>query len=202
MEVFRHMILGLNGDKENEVAAYLIKEHGFERRAFADPMKQSIAALLNIPYHEIDKYKNNSLVYVEIGEYASDQDAELRNPTFQFVNEGLSFRKFISRFADSHREVFGDDFWLDFTLPTSDFYSGKSIVVTDMRHDNEAIRVRSCGGFRVHVENPSTGPQDELSRELIDYYLVDDESITTRVEKMIVDLATIDFRYKMVMRDE
>lgn len=190
MEVFRSMILGLNGDKENAVAAYLIKEHGFERRAFADPMKQSIAALLDIPFHEIDKYKDNPDVIVTLYSASSK------------IASATTFREFITRFADSHREVFGEDFWLDFTMPTSGFYTGKSVVVTDMRHDNEAIRVRSCGGFRVHVENPSTGPQDELSRELIDYYLVDDESITDRIEKMIVDLATIDYRYKMVMRDE
>lgn len=188
------MILGLNGDKENEVAAYLIKEHGFERRAFADPMKQSIAALLDIPFHEIDKHKDNDNIEVRVANYS--------DPQSPYGYSGTTFHEFISRFADSHREVFGNDFWLDFTLPTNDFYSGKSIVVTDMRHDNEAIRVRSCGGFRVHVENPSTGPQDELSRELIDYYLVDDELVTDRIEKMIVDLATIDFRYKMVMRDE
>ena len=55
------MILGLNGLKgsgKDTVGAHLIKEHGFERRSFADPLKKSVAALLDIPYHEIDKWKN------------------------------------------------------------------------------------------------------------------------------------------------
>ena len=129
------MIIGLSGFKgsgKDTVAAYLMKEHEFERKAFADPLKESVAALFDIPFSEVDKLKNSdSAVTLDIdNRYHS-----------------VSFRQFLQRYGtESHRGVFGEDFWLEYTLPSNGSYYGRKIVVTDVRFENEATRIKELGG--------------------------------------------------------
>src|SRR5215467_14474429 len=130
------VILGLSGAKgsgKDTVAAYLVKEHGFERKAFADPLKKSVAALFDIPFASIDQFKNNDAMLVTI-EHRS-------NPSLHQTD--MTFRTLLQRYGtEAHRDVFGEDFWLDYTLPVRGYYPGRAIVVTDVRFENEANRVR------------------------------------------------------------
>lgn len=150
------MIVALNGLKQSgkdTVAAYLIKEYGFERRAFADPMKKSIAALFDIPFHEIDKLKTDdgfSVNLLDGGERISS----------------LTFREFLQRYGtEAHRGVFGENFWLDYTLPKNAYYAGRKIVITDLRFENEAHRIRDCGGYVVGIHRPGLDGSDLHSSE-------------------------------------
>jgi len=187
------MILGLNGLKgsgKDTVAAYLIKEHDFERRAFADPLKKSVAALFDIPYHEIDKWKNEE-VFVQLGDTAG---LTYKTGTFR----SMTFRQFLQRYGtESHRGVFGDNFWLDYTLPKDAYYAGRNIAITDLRFENEAMRVHSCGGFIVEVVRPGLDDKDQHSSELplnkrtIDYRLMNDSALLDlyeRTERMLTHL--------------
>lgn len=204
------MVLGLHGGKgsgKDTVAAYLIKEHNFERRAFADPMKKSIAALFDIPFHEVDKMKDDP--NATVGLRANWYDSSDRSPEPAMVpglSKGMSFSEFIEAYATkAHREVFGDEFWLDYTMPMTGFYSGRNVVVTDMKYDEEAVRIRSCGGYRVTVENPLVKQDNTVSPELIDYYIVNSgklDDFEHAIENMLVDLATADTRFKTALRDE
>lgn len=158
------MIIGLTGYKESgkdTAAAYLIKHHKFERRAFADPLKRSVAALLDIPFSEIDKMKNDP-----------NSGIELRGDSDTFI----MFRTFLQRYGtESHRDVFGKDFWLDHTLPMNGFYVGKNIVITDVRFENEFARVWALNGFIVGIDRPSSPlmPKDKHPSEDIDFNLPD-----------------------------
>ena len=133
------MIIGLCGFKgsgKDTVAAYLVKNHEFERRAFADPMKRSIAALFDIPFQEVEwlKVSRENFVWIE-----KDGVAE---PTAK-----MNWRQFMQRFGtESHRDIFGEDFWLEYTLPSNGHYHGRLIVITDVRFSNEAKRVKELGG--------------------------------------------------------
>lgn len=158
------MIIALTGKKgagKDTVAAHLIKEHGFERKAFADPLKRSVAALFDIPFTDVDKFKNDTKVCVELLEYASESDANIHDANYAFV-KGFTFREFLQRYGtESHRDVFGENFWLDYTLPLDGFYyQGKNIVVTDCRFDNEAKRVKKVNGQIVEVFRPGLPEQD------------------------------------------
>lgn len=149
------MIIGLSGQKQSgkdTVAAYLVKEHGFERKAFADPLKQSVAALFGIPFSYIDKLKmDDVLVGIgRIGQPEYDQWIQYDGE----VSKGLTFREFLQRYGtEAHRDIFGQDFWLDYTLPVQGFYPGRAIVVTDVRFSNEARRIRELGGMVVRILN-------------------------------------------------
>jgi len=155
------MILGLSGAKgsgKDTVAAYLVKEHGFERKAFADPMKKSVAALFDIPFSEVDKLKNDELNIVRLW-------------TAFGACHDMTFRTFLQRYGtESHRDVFGESFWLDYTLPVQGFYPGREIVVSDVRFKNEADRIRTLGGYVITIhresvvsdENPHRSEQIEF----------------------------------------
>ena len=163
------MIVGLSGFKgsgKDTVAAYLVKKHDFERKAFADPMKQSIAALLDIPFAEINKYKMDTTVNVAVLRNADQsyfQSSYLAKP--------FTFREFLQRYGtEAHREVFGQDFWLEYTLPSNGYYHGRNIVVTDVRYSNEAKRVKDFGGsiwFINRITNRSAF--DPHSSETLDF---------------------------------
>jgi hypothetical protein len=160
------MIVGLAGFKgsgKDTVAAYLVKQHGFERKAFADPMKQSIAAMFNIPFTDIDKYKNDSEIMVSIEACTNDGD------TWRYSSQ--TFRELLQRYGtEAHRDVFGKDFWLEYTLPSNGYYAGRNIVVTDVRFSNEAKRVKDFGGsiwFINRITNRSSF--DPHSSETLDF---------------------------------
>jgi hypothetical protein len=197
------MIIGLSGEigsGKDTIAAYLVKEHNFERKAFADPLKQSIAALFKIPFSEVDKLKNRD-VLVGIGEIGEPEYQQW----IQYVGiKGLTFREFLQRYGtEAHRDVFGKDFWLDYTLPVQGFYPGRAIVVSDLRFSNEAARVRELGGLvvrvrrRMYEEEEIAAPsvQRQHRSEVIDFdwdYLIDNNDtirdLYHQIEEMLSHL--------------
>lgn len=176
------MIIGLAGFKgsgKDTVAAYLVKEHGFERKAFADPLKQSIAALFNIEFHQVDQLKNDPDVWVALEVGCAESD---------YIDR-MTFRTFLQRYGtESHRNVFGQDFWIDQTLPVQGFYPGRAIVVTDVRFQNEADRIRHLGGTLWFINRP-TG-------EFSFVHAHSSEEIDFDTDLVIDNLGTIEDLYK------
>jgi len=178
------MIIGLSGQKQSgkdTVAAYLVKEHGFERKAFADPLKQSVAALFNIPFSAIDKFKNVEDLRIVM--------EDRNSPSMHYTD--MSFRTLLQRYGtEAHRDIFGKDFWLDYTLPVQGFYPGRAIVVTDVRFSNEALRVRELGGMVVRV-NRASYEQDPHRSEVIDFdwdYLIENDGTFSDLYMHVEDM--------------
>lgn len=176
------MIIGLTGKKESgkdTAGQYLVKQYGFERRAFADPLKKSVAALLGIPLEEVDKYK------LESGTYVTLEGEDEMGITVDIMSR-LSFREFLQRYGtESHREVFGLDFWVDQTLPVGGFYAGRKIVLTDVRFENETVRVFELGGMTVRLVRPDTDNSGDQHMSEQENYAVD---FTIRNDGTIEDL--------------
>lgn len=143
------MIIGFCGNLhagKDTAGAYLIKKYGFERRAFADPVKKSIAALFDIPYWEVDKFKNDPEVRVTVDVYDGDDVGEI------FAT--FTFRQFIQRYGtEAHRDIpeIGYNFWVDLTLPVGGYYAGRKIVITDCRFTNEVERIQMLDGFVIRI---------------------------------------------------
>lgn len=175
------IIIGLTGQKgagKDTVAAYLIKTHGFERKAFADPLKRSVAAMFGIPFHSIDSWKNNEFISVKI-------------LNCDGIMASLTFREFLQRFGtEAHRDVFGENFWLDYTLPMDGHYVGRKLAITDARFANEAKRVRAVGGHIVEVKRPGLSEQDQhrsedgLPEELIDAHILNEGAVDQLYEQI------------------
>jgi hypothetical protein len=146
---------GKRGSGKSTAAAYLIKEHEFELRAFADPLKKSFAALFDIRYHEIEKFKNDPNTFIEIRTVDTSYENEyLSGPV-------MTFREALQRYGtEAHRDIFGEDFWVDLALPLPPvgFYVGRKIVIHDCRFLNEAYRVKQLGGYVIDIKRP---PSDQ-----------------------------------------
>lgn len=192
------MIIGLAGKAQagkDTIGKYLVEQHKFERLAFADKLKEAVAALFDIPREWVDEWKNNELRSLDKVEVICVVDG--------LSEYSMSWREFLQRFGtEMGREVFGPNFWVDqvFVDPETYYhaeakYAGRKIVVTDVRFAGEAERIKSLGGYVVEVVRPSIESEDSHPSEVIDFpvdaTLYNDASILTlyeRVERVLNDI--------------
>lgn len=163
------MIIGLVGLKnsgKDEAGAYLMKEHGFERRAFADPGKKYMASVLDIPFSLIEQIKNDPEVRVEV----YDADDASGPDSNEISLSGMTFRQFMQNFIQNAKQIFGDKVWVDTVLPVDGFYVGRPIVITDCRFTIEADRIRQLDGYIVRIDR---------------YYATDDGHVSETQQSMI-----------------
>jgi hypothetical protein len=166
------VILGLHGlpgsgkDAFVERAA-LYSKYPVVRHAFADKMKASICGLLSISLERLEGLKRSDDPCLDLwGVEAPDGLRE------------FTMREFIQRYGtEAHRDVFGQDFWVDQCLPLprvmsvndihNNPYAGKLTIVTDIRFPNEAQRVQMLGGKIVEM----LGPDDIASEHRSDRHI-------------------------------
>lgn len=77
----------------------------------------------------------------------------------------VSGREFLQRYGtESHRDVFGSDFWIEAVV-----YEGRDdcdvLLVSDVRFENEAERIRSRGGEIWRVTRPALSATSSHSSE-------------------------------------
>lgn len=126
------MILGITGLAQagkDTIAKYLIENHDFERRAFADKLKE-FCYLINPELREA----------VE----AVGWENAKRIPTF---------RRFLQDVGHHARLTFGLYCWVDQILTTDETYS-RNVVITDVRYPNEFDRIQWLGGWLIRVIRP------------------------------------------------
>ena len=139
------------------------------RRAFADPLKFSFSRIFRpeITLEEAiewcDQLKLNSSVYVQ------EQDHTVTQVSGRMALQNHGY--------EGHREIFGDNFWLDYLLPMNnwhDKFDGADVcVVTDVRLDNEAQRIKDLGGFVWKIERDLDTFDQHISEQGISQELVD-----------------------------
>jgi hypothetical protein len=148
------------------------------RRAFADPLKWSFAriwfpdATLEEAVQWCDKIKLNSVIDAGNG-------------------VAVTGRRALQHYGyEAHREIFGEDFWIDQVVPMKNWRDKFSengrltdiCVITDVRYDNEAKRIREAGGVVWKIER-ETGTLDSHSSEAgIESYLIDYTIINTDLD--------------------
>ena len=177
------MIIGLHGQKRvgKDTVYQIIRElyPKAVRMAIADKIKESLAALFDISVEEIESLKETGFFTVK-GEG---------------IEQTLPWRVIAQRYGtESHRDIFGQDFWLDAALPPNqaiDAYKRKLIVVTDVRFLNEAKRITHYGGYVIEVKRPELGNKDShiseerLPSEWIDGSICNDGSLDDLREKVL-----------------
>ena len=188
------MLIGLCGGMKagKDTAFRLLDEMGApatERRAFAEPMKESFCEFLGITREDFETNKRNKnarITFTVDGEVTAD----------------YTLREAIQRYGDeAHRQVFGELFWVDLTLPFEVEHSDTTLCVTDARYYNEMQRVRDLGGYNVLIRR--TEPVDEatevsaahssetsIDMSLVDYIIdnteFDDDFETYKTQLQIV----------------
>ena len=93
---------------------------------------------------------------------------------------GMNGRTFLQRYGtEAHRELFGDDFWVDQVDWGLDC---DYLIFTDVRFANEAQAIRERGGEVWRIERPtaragSHASERRLDAELIDFTLVNNKDL-------------------------
>ncbi len=157
---------------KDTAANYLVEKYGYERRAFADKLKDSVAALLNINREQIERWKLDPDVEIQVVRKVKDGFSVL---------EWQTFRNFLQRYGtESHRDVLHEHIWIDYTL--AEYHSGLRWAISDLRFENEAKAVRSQGGKVVWITRPGVEGQEHRSEHKLpkDYYdalLVNNDSL-------------------------
>lgn len=166
------MIIGLNGRlKAGKDTTYGIIKELYEddylvtQVSFAKALKSSAAASIGVSVVSLENWKGDEEVY-------------FTRP------DGSKFtaREYLQWYGtEGHREVFGDNFWVDMALPYTregqvQKYDDAIYVVTDMRFPNEAQRVIDLGGHTVKVVREaetkfSAHPSEQNIDHMIQYKL-------------------------------
>lgn len=194
------MLLGLNGKLQSgkDTTYGIIKEFypEAERISFAEKLKQSAAAALNITEEVLEELKN-----IEVYRYALIGNSISNGPFLVPDIPQFSVREYLQRVGtEAGRNVFGEDFWVDQALPSNTKHDDKLLVVTDMRFPNEVDRVIELGGITVRVNRftetaHGNHPSEQIINDaMIDYELDNTghiEELKIKVKEMLTTLKEI-----------
>jgi len=153
------MIIGLTGyarSGKDTVANILVKNYGFKRVAFADPIRKLL-------------YETNPVV----------KDGDYR---LQGVVDGYGWdvaktafpevRRLLQDLGVGARQVFGEDFWVERSL--SSIFEHENAVITDVRFINEAEMVKHQDGQIWRIKRMGVAAVNEhVSEQEMDGYKVD-----------------------------
>lgn len=190
------MLVGFNGlkssgkDTAGTRLAAMVEQDAF-RLSFARQLKESAAALFDIPVEDWETYKNDPTVQIHLAVGWRDSGftdkvfdgEELQEPN---VIRTFTAREFLQRYGtESHRAIFGDNFWIDQALDNRIAFGSPSSLyyVTDCRFVNEARAIRDRYGVIVRV----IGPEDESADTHVSEAPLPDEYITFEIDNTIRD---------------
>ena len=166
-------IIGLNGfarSGKDTVAGFIREIHGGEVEivAFADLIKLSAARALKACTDPDDVGLNAVRQWAD--EFKQGYSVRIFDRVGHQVG-GMMGREFLQRYGtEAHRELFGDDFWVD----QIDWDRECDVLVfTDVRFANEARAIRQRGGQVWRIERPSSRAGAHASEQPLDPGLVD-----------------------------
>jgi hypothetical protein len=162
------MIIGLCGYAQSgkDTAADLLAQYGFERRAFADALREvvyRIDPLIPIPADSLDgTYRLQHIVDGWGWDFAKTAYPEVRRLLQVTGTEAV-------------RQVLGESIWVDHIM--DGIVGDENIVITDVRYPDEVAAVKEAGGIVVWIHRDGVGPvnshasDNALSAENADYIL-------------------------------
>lgn len=166
------MIIGLTGAAgagKNTVAEILVEEYGFQAISFAGPIYDAVSAITGLPV-----------------EYLQDRSKKERPIGWL----GSSPRELLQTLGTEWgREMIHENLWIIIALNkvSKITEAGGSVVVTDVRFDNEAIALTLAGGSIWQVNRPcenSCGRKERchesengISPELVDVAISNDTTL-------------------------
>jgi hypothetical protein len=172
------MIIGLHGPKEcgKNTAAQLLTDYyypkGYEIKELSFAKKLKASALEALEIHETEE-----ISYEKIADLLKqDGKIHVNIPGLNWVDEddnpiGSSFaitgREYLQYYGtEAHREIFGQDFWVDAALPKDYVDNPASLtLVTDVRFPNEAERIKKLNGRIIQIVRPGYGEGDAHASE-------------------------------------
>ena len=147
------MIIGVTGyaqSGKDTVAQFLIDHHGFERVAFADPIREMLYEMDPVIPSNEDVYSLRVLVD-SLGWEAAKREPEVR--------------RLLQELGVSARLIVDENIWI--TVAAKKMYDPeKNYVITDVRFENEAAAVKIMGGQLWRIKRSGVGPVNEHISEM------------------------------------
>jgi hypothetical protein len=172
-------IIGILGQKRNgkdTIADYLVSNNNYEKKAFAEPIKELCKVLFN--------YSDDQLH----GESKEEEDEYWKitpRETFQFV--GTEFGR---NLLPKYLPWVGENFWVLKLMKYCQNNSNKNICIPDVRRQNEAAAIKENGGFIIKVVKPDIKSNDnhisetEVDEIPYDYLIINDGSLEELYQKI------------------
>jgi hypothetical protein len=189
------------------------------RRAFADPLKLSAFrifkpdATLEEAIEWANDFKSSGRVIVL--EKRPEPHPEVEGCPDEIVDDlmvSMTGREFLQNYGtESHRDVFGPNFWVNHLLPIKNgplaekFDNADIGVITDLRFPNEAERVNLVGGEVWWIDRPereqgdSHASEQHLDERLI-HRTIRNHGTLAHFEEMVERTIESYFKYGKVAR--
>jgi hypothetical protein len=150
-------------------------------RGFTDMMKLSLAKSFTDSSSWIEAFKLYGKVTLDVWGDGTQ--------TYE-----LTGRQMLQRYGtEAHRDVFGKNFWIDMLLPEDweqNFGNKQIALITDLRFESEAARVKELGGEIWRVMRPGLETSDDhateqpISDDWIDATLINDSDLENLYEQV------------------
>lgn len=178
------LITGEAGHGKDTIGEYLVKNHGYLRTAFADPLKKEIIdayknapELIDMAFMNIRELKNTAVERFAL-KYCSDKDyvatviktfeaedlvlaASQGRGVFtaeERLDQPRSMRRIAQTWGTEYRRSKVDSYWVDLAADFIEAANGKSehqpVVICDGRFYNECDWAEKNGLKRIHVIRP------------------------------------------------
>ncbi len=153
------LTIGIAGRKRSgkDTVAKIFVEMGYERRAFADPLKEMALAIDPIVHWQ--RQPDPGIMTFTLSEIIERYGWEVAKEEFPEV------RRFLQRLgSEGVRGTFGPDAWVDLMFPIF-----RPTVITDVRFPSEVDAIRSRGrGVVIRVVRPGYDGDDHQSERALD----------------------------------
>lgn len=165
------MLIGLTGlatSGKSEVASRLQRRHGFDRLAFADPLKAMLEVLydrLGIPALRADQMLH--------GVGKGKAEAMLGHHSSRYAMQTIG--------TEWGRNTLHPDLWVWCAAESLRLHEGGPVVFDDVRMPNEAAFIRSRGGVVVEVRRPNLKRMNHQSEEGVEADLLLDNNDTLSI---------------------
>lgn len=166
-------IIGLSGrarSGKDTVGNILVEQHGFQRLAFADALKEMTYAMDQLVRVDTEDEGIGDVRLTEIVDAWGWENAK----SFPEVRRALQYNGVAARKVQP-------DFWI--RQVAKQIIPGQSYVITDVRFENEVLWVNSVGGEHWRVERPGNEDVNQhisetaLDQVFPDYTVMNDGSI-------------------------
>jgi hypothetical protein len=179
---------GIAQSGKDTAASLLVQRHGFERRAFADPMRDMLYAINpRVIHYNVD----GSPIITTVQQLVDDAG-------WEFAKKSSDVRSLLQRLGtEGGREILGENIWVE-TLFKKKY---NNLVISDVRFPNEAAEIHRRNGIIIRVvrggvELPNQH-HSETAYDNQDYTIVNDGTLDT-LYKMLYDILSYHENIKLI----
>jgi hypothetical protein len=97
----------------------------------------------------------------------------------------ITYREMIKYVAKKHKDLYGDDYWVDLAFEKINTCNSQRVVIADVRYPNQVQRILDRGGYVVRLTRKSDGDDDSVSETALDGYegfshVIDNQNMSIR----------------------